>query len=184
MIYFYRLYRRIISKAFSIGCSKSFAYFGKKSVITPPVRITGEKYIGIGENVFIGGNCWLQVLNSKPHYSTVLEIKDRVSIVGSVIISAAEKILIEEGVLIANNVYISDHMHQFENKNLAVKDQGISRIKPVIVEKGAWIGQNVVIGPGVTIGKGSVVGANSVVTHNVADYVTVAGVPAKMIRNF
>jgi acetyltransferase-like isoleucine patch superfamily enzyme len=38
--------------------------------------------------------------------------------------------------------------------------------------------------PGVTIGKGAVIGAGSIVTRDIPDYCVVAGVPAKVIKNF
>jgi acetyltransferase-like isoleucine patch superfamily enzyme len=184
MIVLYRFKKRVIAKLFSILCSRSFYGFGKHSVITPPIRITGEKHIRIGSHVFLGANCWLQAMCQENIPGCVIEINDRTSIVGSVVISAIKKIVIEESVLIAQNVYISDHMHSFENTGIPVKDQGVSRINTICIKSGAWIGQNVLVGPGVTIGKGAVIGANSVVTSDIPDYVTAAGAPAKVIRKF
>jgi acetyltransferase-like isoleucine patch superfamily enzyme len=184
MIILYRFQKRLIAKLFSILCSRSFSGFGRHSVITPPLRITGEKHIRVGSNVFLGADCWLQVLSRENNCGDVIEINDRTSIVGSVVISAVEKIVIEESVLIAKNVYIADHMHNFESVGIPVKDQGVSRIGAVCIKSGAWIGQNVLVGPGVTIGKGAVIGANSVVTSDIPDYVTAAGAPAKVIRKF
>jgi acetyltransferase-like isoleucine patch superfamily enzyme len=184
MIFSYRLYKRFIAKIFSAYCSKSFSEFGKRSVIIPPLRINGEEHIKIGNSVFLGPNCWLQVLEKKNRSSDVIEIGDKTSIVGSAIISGIEKITIEESVLIARNVYISDHMHQFEKIGVPIKDQGVFRIRPVWIKEGSWLGQNVVVGPGVTIGKGAAIGANSVVNSNIPDYATAAGNPAKIIRKF
>lgn len=45
-----------------------------------------------------------------------------------------------------------------------------------------WIGDNVLIGREVTIGHGAIIAANSVVTKDVAPYMIVGGVPAKVIR--
>lgn len=45
-----------------------------------------------------------------------------------------------------------------------------------------WIGDNVLIGREVTIGHGAIIAANSVVTKDVAPYMIVGGVPAKIIR--
>jgi acetyltransferase-like isoleucine patch superfamily enzyme len=176
--------QRIVAKFFSMLCANSFAGFGKHSVITPPLRIAGEKQIRIGNDVFIGSNCWLQALSRNEHRESVIEIRDGTSMVGSSIISAVQQVIIEENVLIARNVYISDHMHQFEKVGVPVREQGLSRIAPVRVKAGAWIGQNAVIGPGITIGKGTAIGANSVVMSDLPDYVTAAGAPARILRQF
>ena len=44
-----------------------------------------------------------------------------------------------------------------------------------------WLGSNVTILPGVTIGNGAIVAAGAVVTRDVAEGMTVAGIPAKPI---
>jgi len=54
--------------------------------------------------------------------------------------------------------------------------------KPVVIEKGAWVGAHVIVLPGVTVGEGAVVGAGAVVTRDVEPFSIVAGVPAKHIR--
>jgi acyl-[acyl carrier protein]--UDP-N-acetylglucosamine O-acyltransferase len=45
-----------------------------------------------------------------------------------------------------------------------------------------WIGDNVLIGREVTIGHGAIIAANSLLTKDVAPYMIVGGVPAKVIR--
>jgi acetyltransferase-like isoleucine patch superfamily enzyme len=113
----------------------------------------------------------------------IINIHDRVSIVGSCTISAAQSIIIERDVLIARNVYISDHSHKADNFPIPIKDQGIEKIAPVLIKQGSWLGQNCVIGPGVTIGAGSVVGANSLVNHDIPDLSVAAGSPVKILKS-
>jgi acetyltransferase-like isoleucine patch superfamily enzyme len=62
-------------------------------------------------------------------------------------------------------------------------DQGIDRVAPVVIEDGAWLGENVVVCPGVTIGRGAVVGANSVVLHDVPARSVAVGAPARVRRH-
>ncbi|MFH1761548.1 MAG: acetyltransferase [bacterium] len=52
----------------------------------------------------------------------------------------------------------------------------------VHVEENSWVGAGATILPRIRIGHDSIVGAGAVVTEDVADHVTVAGVPAKIIR--
>ena len=53
---------------------------------------------------------------------------------------------------------------------------------PVVIEDYAYIGTRVTILPGVRIGKGAVVASGAVVTRDIAPYMLVGGVPAKVIR--
>ena len=85
-------------------------------------------------------------------------------------------------VAIARGVYISDHSHGFSHPNIPVRDQPLDRVAPVVIERGAWLGQNVVVMPGVTIGAGTVIGANSVVTRDIPPRVVAAGTPARVLR--
>ena len=57
-------------------------------------------------------------------------------------------------------------------------------ISPVIIKKGARIGNNVLILAGVTIGENSVVGAGAVVANNIPPNCLAVGVPAKPVRYF
>lgn len=54
---------------------------------------------------------------------------------------------------------------------------------PVKIGDYAWISGRAIIMPGVEVGEGSVVASGAVVTKNVAPYVIVGGVPARVIGN-
>lgn len=54
----------------------------------------------------------------------------------------------------------------------------------IVIEDCVWIGAGAIILPGVSIGHKSVVAAGSVVTRPVPSGVLVAGVPARVIREF
>lgn len=177
----YRSLQRGWAKSFSLMISGSFAAFGSKSVIQPPVRLTGERRIAIGDGVFVGAGSWLQVLEGKDEH-VALEMGDGTSIAGNCVVSAARSVRIGARVLIARGVYISDHSHAFEDTGRAVLDQGVTRVEPVEVCDGAWLGENVVIGPGVRVGLGTVIGANSVVLDDVPDHSVAVGAPAEVIR--
>ena len=184
MVDLYRSTGRLVAKLFSLGCSGAFHSFGRHTVIQPPIRLGGEARIAIGDDVFIGPRCWLQVLPDPTASadSVALRIGSGTSVVGDCVFSAAASITIGERVLFARGVYVSDHSHRFEREGSAILDQGIDRLQPVRIEDGAWLGEHVVVCPGVTIGRGSVVGANSVVTRDVPARAVAAGAPARVIR--
>ncbi len=177
----YRLWRRAVAKSFSLLAAGGFAEFGRRTVLEPPIRLSGEHKMRIGSDVYVGAGSWLQVLESA-EAAVALEIDDGTNIVGACVISAARSVRIGRDVLMARNVYIADHMHAFSDTTLPVIKQGINRIGAIEICDGAWLGQNVVIGPGVRIGVGAVVGANAVVLSDVPDYGVAAGVPARVLR--
>jgi acetyltransferase-like isoleucine patch superfamily enzyme len=179
----YRLFVRLRARALSSMISGSFEAFGPHSVLQPPVRIEGERWISIGAEVFVGTGSYLQVLYG-PDSHGALRIGDGVSITGSCVVSAAASVTLGPRVLLARNVYIADHRHSFEETGRAVLDQGVEQLAPVEIGEGAWLGQNVVVGPGVRIGRGAVIGANSVVLSDVPDHSVAVGAPARVVRQF
>jgi acetyltransferase-like isoleucine patch superfamily enzyme len=178
----YRWLSRARDKTFSILAGRSFASFGPRSVIQPPVRLAGEGRISVGSNVFIGAGSWLQVLDHAGSEAAIV-IGDGTSIAGGCVLSACQGISLGQKVLMARNVYIADHMHAFDDVERAILDQGVDRIASVRIGDGAWLGQNVVVGPGVSIGRGAVIGANSVVLSGVPDFTVAVGAPARHVRN-
>jgi acetyltransferase-like isoleucine patch superfamily enzyme len=184
MLNIYRFNKRLYDKALTLLFARSFYKFGSKSVISLPVRLAGEDKIQIGNNVYLGVNCWLETLSNTVSTYPVIKIGDQTSFSGFCTITAISGVTIGKGVLVARFVHISDHSHSFSCLDTAIKDQGISNIKNVTIGDGVWIGHGAVICPGVTIGKNAVIGANSVVRQNIPDYSVAAGVPARIIRNY
>ena len=178
----YRLRARLRGKLFSLLSSGSFAAYGRRSVIEPPIRLSGERRISIGSDVFVGAGSWFQVLDGNGEGVAII-IGDGTSIAGNCVISAAASIRLGRDVLIARNAYISDHMHAFSSTSEPVLKQGITRVRRVEIGDGAWLGQNVVVGPGVRIGQGAVVGANSVVLDDVPDHAVAVGAPARVVHS-
>jgi acetyltransferase-like isoleucine patch superfamily enzyme len=179
---FYRFWVRARAKSFSLAAAGAFGSFGVKTVIEPPVRLDGEARMAIGSYVYIGGGSWLHVLEGHSE-GIALTVGSGTNIVGACVLSAAQSVVIGKDVLMARNVYIADHMHAFDDTTKPVIKQGITRIAPVEIGDGAWLGENVVVGPGVRIGRGAVIGANAVVLDDVDDHCVAVGVPARTIRS-
>jgi acetyltransferase-like isoleucine patch superfamily enzyme len=75
------------------------------------------------------------------------------------------------------NLITTGHPLELENRRSTIS-------KPIIIKKYAWLGANVTVMPGVTIGENAIVAAGAVVTKDVPANTIVAGVPAKVIRNY
>lgn len=98
-------------------------------------------------------------------------------------IYATNEIIIEENVLLANFVYISDCDHGYQKIDTPIMDQPIIRKGSVRIGEGSWLGEHVCV-CGVCIGKHCVVGANAVVTHDIPDYSVAVGNPARVIKRY
>ncbi len=88
-----------------------------------------------------------------------------------------EKVIIDENATVAARSTILSH-----DEAEAYTGRGPERVLETRVRRGAFIGVHCVIMPGVTIGERAIVAAGSVVTKDVPAGATVAGVPARIIK--
>lgn len=95
--------------------------------------------------------------------------------------NAAVSVEIQDYVLVAPRVFVSDSDHVVGVDKQRTTLEKELRSAPVVVEHDCWLGVNAVILKGVRIGHHSIVAANAVVTRDVPPCTTVAGIPAKPI---
>lgn len=166
---------------------KQFSSIGGCFRIEFPFFHMGLNYIEIGERFRASNNFRLECWDSygKQKFTPSIKIGDGVNIEKYCHIGCINKIEIGNNVLIASNVYISDHLH---GKISAVEllqspaSRNLHSKGPVIIGDNVWIGHGVSIMPNVKIGNNSIVGANSVVTKSFPNNSIIAGVPAKIIK--
>ena len=163
-----------------IGTGSGFGAIGYGDTCT----IKGHSSIVVGKECWFGRQCEVIVYNGQTPSKKFLQIGDDVRVTARCRITCAESIIIGDHVLIAPDVFITDHNH---GMNPTIED-GYARqkliIKPVHICDGVWIGQRASVLPGVTIGEHSIIGANSVVTHDIPAYSIAAGTPAKVIKRW
>ncbi len=154
-----------------------------------PVCLRGGSYISIGPNFHARARmrleCWDEFMGER--FTPRLSIGRGVAFNFNVHIGCIDRIEIGSNVLLASNIFITDHLHGAmlsEEIDVPPAKRRLSSKGPVVIEDDVWIGENVSILPNVTIGKGSVIGANSVVTRSFGPYSVIAGVPAKLIRTW
>jgi acetyltransferase-like isoleucine patch superfamily enzyme len=153
-----------------------------RSYIFKPLRINGKKYISIFRHVRIKKYCWLIALKIDEHDPELI-IREGCAIGDYNHIAAIRKVVLDKNVLTANNVYISDNLHDYEDIHTPIMFQPVRYKSEVYIGEGSWIGENACI-IGARIGKQCVVAANSVVTEDVPDYCVAAGMPARIIRRY
>lgn len=160
-----------------------FGAIGEKSYFYKPLHVSGTKYIFIGHDVGVWHNARVEVIDEWQglHFQPRLTIGNNVMFGQNLHMTLAERIDIEDGVVCTGRVTITDISHTTKDLTKPVLEQGIIT-KPVRICEGAFIGVNAVILPGVTVGRHAVIGSNAVVTKDVPDFATVAGVPARIIK--
>ena len=163
-----------------------FKTFGKRSVLKFPYKIWNKKYLSIGSDTFIAENSFFAITdnNKGRKYSPQVKIGNDVCIGSNFFVACIEGVTIEDNVLMSDRVFISDHIHGYENVTLPIIGQPLVPKGRVLIKQGAFIGINAVIMPGVTIGKNAVVGASSVIIHDIPDYAVATGNPAKIIKKY
>ena len=96
-------------------------------------------------------------------------------------IRARGKIVIGQGVQIAQYVSMIAGQYIFTDSNASVKEQGFTS-SSISIGKNAWLGASVIVLPGRNIGEGAIVGAGSVVTKDVPTGTICAGNPVKLLK--
>ena len=114
---------------------------------------------------------------------TLLTIGDRCVIGRGSHIIAHESVTIGDDVWTGPYVYITDQNHGYADPNVPIGRQ-MPLNAPVRIGSGSWLGAGAVVLPGATIGRNVVIAAGSVVRGTVPDQCVVAGVPARVVRQY
>ncbi len=130
----------------------------------------------LGKWVHLGANTALRC-----HEGT-LSLGDKSNLARDISINCYLDVEIGDSALIADDVYISDFDHRFDDLTRTIKDQGIVKSR-VRIERDVWLGTKVTVCRGVVIGQGTVVGANAVVTKDLPAFSVAVGVPARVIKD-
>ena len=117
-----------------------------------------------------------------------VEIQKNVSVGARCKISShsflCEGVVIEDEVFVGHGVmFINDRVPRATAAGGALQTEDDWSVVPTRICRGASLGSGAVILCGVTVGPGALVGAGAVVTRDVAAGETVAGVPARLLRN-
>ncbi|MCI8554130.1 MAG: acyltransferase [Clostridiales bacterium] len=126
-----------------------------------------------GDNVSIHQGCFIL-------YPEKLSLGSHVSIHPMCYIEAVGGLCIGDNVSLAHAVTVLSATHHYKDRNIPIKDQGISELPAKICDN-VWVGAKATILGGRNIGSGSVIAAGAVVTHDVEPNTVVAGVPASFL---
>lgn len=162
------------------------AFLGENSFILLPRWVHNPLNIVIGSNTKVGRFSVLHpIMMYKNHrYNSKIEIGDDVYIGGYNQIHCMESIIIENGCVLSEHVYISDIAHGLNPESGLIMEQDLECKGPVRIGAFTFIGYGVSILPSVTLGRHCVVGTRSVVTHSFPDYSMIAGSQAKLLKRY
>jgi acetyltransferase-like isoleucine patch superfamily enzyme len=148
------------------------------------LRLEEPGSISLGAGTMIYPRSWINAVSewAGTRYNGEVRIGERVKIGYGTQISAAQLILIEDDVTIAQGVVIVDHIHNHRHIETSVFEAPLSTPAPVHIGKNSFLGVYCFIGPGVQIGEHAVVAANAVVVKDVPSYCVAAGNPARIVR--
>jgi acetyltransferase-like isoleucine patch superfamily enzyme len=136
-----------------------------------------EGRLRIGSGTLLEPGCWLTL---SPEAE--IEIGEGCFLNRNTMLAALDRIEIGDHVMFANNCFVGDADHRFDDPERPVPWQGFTSQGPVRIGDNCWFGVNCVVTSGVTIGERCVIGANSVVVDDLPPRVIAAGSPARVIR--
>lgn len=180
-------FHRFKTKLYTTWLSKEFKSFGEHAAIGCSINLRGGNYISIGDNVGIGKRTILSAYDfyRGQSFDPEIFIGNNTSIGEDCHITAINRIVIGNDVLIGKKVTITDNSHgktELEQLIIPPIKRPLYSKGPVIIGDNVWIGDKATILPNVVIGKNSIIGANALVTKDVPENSVVGGVPAKIIK--
>jgi acetyltransferase-like isoleucine patch superfamily enzyme len=131
----------------------------------------------IGRDTLLEPGCWLTL---SPQGR--IRIGSGCFLNKNTMLAAVELIEIGDHVMFANNCFVGDADHRYDDPTKPVTWQGFEPKGPVRIGSNCWFGVGCVVTGGVEIGERCVIGANSVVTRDLPKGVIAAGAPAKVLR--
>ena len=166
---------------------RRFAAFGPGSMMAFPTgAVFGERWIEVGDDTMIAEQVTLCAGMMPGHdlgEQTVLRVGSRCVIGRGSHIVAHHSILIGDDVYTGPYVYITDQNHAYADPDVPIGRQWPVNTA-VSIGSGTWLGAGAVILPGACVGRNVVVAAGSVVRGTIPDRCVVAGVPARVVREY
>ncbi len=156
------------------------------SVIIEPRKLSGGPFVKVGNSVRVEAYGWIAAFEEyhTQKFKPSILLGNNIHIGHYCCITAINEVIIEDGCLFSEYVYISDHGHGIDPQKGSPTTQPLYSKGSVRIGKNSFIGYGACILPGVVLGQNCVVGANSVVTKSFPNFSMLAGVPARIIKTY
>jgi acetyltransferase-like isoleucine patch superfamily enzyme len=151
------------------------------------VRIAPDVRLGRDVRIYAFVNLYGCSIGDETSIGTFVEIQKGARIGARCKISShtfiCEGVTLEDEVFVGHGVtFVNDRFPRAANEDGKMKSSDDWTCEHTLVKKGASIGSGSTLLGGITIGENALVGAGSVVTKDVPAHATVAGNPARILR--
>lgn len=136
-----------------------------------------EGRLTIGNGTLLEPGCWITI-----GPEARISIGEGTFLNRGTMLAAVDRIEIGDHTMFANNCFVGDAAHRFDDPDTPITWQGFTSKGPVKIGSNCWFGVNCVVTSGVEVGDRCVIGANSVITQSLPPGVIAAGSPAKVIK--
>lgn len=166
-----------------------FASFGRDVRIHPSAILSRTIAPGIklGDSVIIRNHAWFNAFDFAGPDDVKIIIDGHTVINAQCVISAKNRIHIEDHVMVSACSLIMDHNHAYEDVTRPINRQGATPGGTIRIEQGCWIGHGaaIVCNQGeLVLGRNCIVAANSLVTRSFPPYSVIVGNPARVAKQF
>lgn len=171
---------------------RRFGRAGSNFWVDRPDLILNPRFVTVGNRFRAAKGLRLYAIDAWVNQTLApqIVIGNNVNLGYYVVVSAINRIEIQDDVLMGSHVLITDHNHgRYESTDSDSPEipplcRQLHSPGPVLIGRKTWIGERAVILPNVKIGDGCVIAANSVVTHDLPPHSLVAGSPARAVKHY